>query len=87
MDFASIYVCAAYVVVLACCVVGAFDRNYDANLLQRLALFLFALWSIWRMQLVYLHGWGYPHEPLVATAMLLYAVGSVHKTFKWRAQR
>ena len=83
MGFTSAYVCAAYVIVLLACVVGAFDRDYDANLLQRLALFIFAMWSAWRIQLVSANGWGYPHEPLVASALLMYAAGSVYKTLKW----
>lgn len=78
----SLYVCAAYAVVLLACTAGAFSRAYAANLLQRLALALLALWSAWRIELVARYGWGYPHEPMVATALLLYAVGSLHKTIK-----
>lgn len=84
MDAGSIYVCTAYVVVCAACIAGAFSRDYSANLLQRLALAIFALWSTWRAQLVYEYGWGYPHETLVATALLLYAAGSALKTLRWK---
>lgn len=87
MDAWSAYVCAGYVIVLGCCVVGAFDKDYDANLMQRVALFLFALWSAWRVQIVFTHGWGYPHETLVVSALLLYAAGSVFKTLKWRRRK
>lgn len=87
MDASIAYVCTAYAIVLGCCVVGAFDKDYDANLMQRTALFLFALWSAWRVQRVYAHGWGYPHETLVVSALLLYAAGSVVKTLRWRRRR
>ena len=41
------------------------------------------------MGLVWRHGWGYPHEPLVASAMALYALGSAYKTivFRLRAKK
>ena len=45
---------------------------------------MFAVWSAWRMGLVWRHGWGYPHEPLVASAMALYALGSAYKTIAYR---
>lgn len=85
MDALHTYICTVYAVVLLACAIGAFNRHYDANLLQRLALSMFALWAVWRIRLVYSHSWGYPHEPLVATALLLYAIGSGFKTLKyWR---
>ena len=74
------FVLAAYAVFLSACTVGAFSRSYSANLAQRLALTMLAVWSAWRMGLVWRHGWGYPHEPLVASAMALYAMGSACKT-------
>lgn len=78
------FVLAAYAVFLSACTVGAFSRAYQANLAQRLALALFAVWSAWRMGLVWRHGWGYPHEPLLASAMALYALGSAYKTIAYR---
>lgn len=84
MQALQAYICTVYAVVLLACVAGAFNRHYDANLAQRVALSLFALWAAWRIRLVYDNGWGYPHEPMVATALLLYAVGSGFKTIKWR---
>lgn len=78
------FVLAAYAVFLSACTVGAFSRAYSANLAQRLALALFAVWSAWRMGLVWRHGWGYPHEPMVASAMALYALGSAYKTIAYR---
>ena len=87
MDAASIYVCTAYAAVLSACVAGAFSRSYNANLAQRLALALLGLWSAWRIQLVYAYGWGYPHETFMATALLLYAVGSAHKTIRYGLKR
>jgi hypothetical protein len=87
MDAASIYVTVAYAVVFSACVAGAFAHSYDANLPQRIAMALFAIWSVWRVQLVVVYGWGYPHETFVATALLLYAVGSAWKTIKWTKRR
>lgn len=87
-DLSSLYVCGAYTVFLLLCAAGAFSRSYDANLAQRLALALLALWAAWRIELVLRSGWGYPHETLVATALLLYATGSLYKTIKYlRAAR
>ena len=89
MDAWGGFVVLAYAVFLSACTVGAFSRAFQANLAQRLALALFAVWSAWRMGLVWRHGWGYPHEPLVASAMALYALGSAYKTiiFRLRAKK
>ena len=84
MDAWGGFVVLAYAVFLSACTVGAFSRAFQANLAQRLALALFAVWSAWRMGLVWRHGWGYPHEPLVAAAMALYALGSAYKTIAYR---
>ena len=83
------FVVLAYAIFFTACTVGAFSRAYSANLAQRLALALFAVWSAWRIGLVWRHGWGYPHEPLVASAMALYALGSAYKTivFRLRAKK
>lgn len=80
MDAWGGFVVLAYAIFFTACTVGAFSRAYSANLAQRLALAMFAVWSAWRMGLVLRHGWGYPHEPLVASAMALYALGSAYKT-------
>ena len=89
MDVWGGFVVLAYAIFFTACTVGAFSRAYSANLAQRLALALFAVWSAWRMGLVWRHGWGYPHEPLVASAMALYALGSAYKTiiFRLRAKK
>lgn len=81
-EILSYYVCAAYAVLLLVCAAGAFSKAYAANLAQRFALATLAVWSAWRVELVLSHGWGYPHEPVVASALLLYALGSAHKTLK-----
>ena len=83
MDAWGGFVVLAYAIFFTACTVGAFSRAYSANLAQRLALALFAVWSAWRMGLVWRHGWGYPHEPLVAAAMALYALGSAYKTIAY----
>lgn len=89
MDAWGGFVVLAYAIFFTACTVGAFSRAFQANLAQRLALALFAVWSAWRMGLVWRHGWGYPHEPLVASAMALYALGSAYKTiiFRLRAKK
>ena len=89
MDAWGGFVVLAYAIFFTACTVGAFSRAYSANLAQRLALAMFAVWSAWRMGLVWRHGWGYPHEPLVASAMALYALGSAYKTiiFRLRAKK
>ena len=89
MDAWGSFVVLAYAIFFTACAVGAFSRTYSANLAQRLAMALFAVWSAWRMDLVWRHGWGYPHEPLVASAMALYALGSAYKTivFRLRAKK
>ena len=89
MDAWGSFVVLAYAIFFTACAVGAFSRAYSANLAQRLAMALFAVWSAWRMGLVWRHGWGYPHEPLVASAMALYALGSAYKTivFRLRAKK
>ena len=84
MDAWGGFVVLAYAIFFTACTVGAFSRAYSANLAQRLALALFAVWSAWRMGLVWRHGWGYPHEPMVASAMALYALGSAYKTIIFR---
>ena len=84
MDAWGSFVVLAYAIFFTACAVGAFSRAYSANLAQRLAMTLFAVWSVWRMGLFWSHGWGYPHEPLVASAMALYALGSAYKTIAYR---
>lgn len=89
LDAWGSFVVLAYAIFFTACAVGAFSRAYSANLAQRLALALFAVWSAWRMGLVWRHGWGCPRELLVASAMALYALGSAYKTivFRLRAKK
>lgn len=77
------YTCAAYSIVLFVCVIGAFDKHYDANLAQRLALGVLSLWIVARVDYIHAYGW-MMHEPILATGLALYAIGSVAKTLKWR---
>ena len=77
------YICLAYVMLFCACLAGAFSCLFEANLLQKLALAILAFWSVWRIGVVYEHGWGYPHEPVVATGFALYVVGSIWKTYKY----
>lgn len=77
------YTCAAYSIVLVVCVIGAFDEHYDANLAQRFAMGILSLWVVARVDYIHSYGWML-HEPILATALALYAAGSVAKTLKWR---
>lgn len=84
MDILMGYICLAYVLVFAACLAGAFSVLYQANFLQRLSIFILAIWSVWRIQLIWEEGWSYPHEPLLATCLALYALGSIVKTIVWK---
>jgi len=84
MDWILVYICIVYLFVLAACVLGAFNMTFNANVVQRVALFLLAVWAVWRFRLVLAYGWAYPHEPLVVTALGLYAAGTVLQTWTRR---
>ena len=56
MDAWGSFVVLAYAIFFTACAVGAFSRIYSANLAQRLAMALFAVWSAWRMGLFWSHG-------------------------------
>ena len=73
-----------YTLLFIACLVGVFSKDYQANLLQRLSLSTLAFWSIWRIGLVWEYGWGYPHEVVIATSLIMYAIGSLIKTLKWK---
>lgn len=83
MDYLQAYICGAYTIVFGTCLAGAFSTVYNANLIQRLSILMLAIWTVWRAQLVWEQGWGYPHEPLLVTALALYAIGSLIKTLAW----
>lgn len=80
----SFFICILYSLCLGCCLLGLYNNRFNANFLQRVALVMFAFWSTWRIWLVYQNGWGYPHEPLIATALSLFAVGTITKTISWK---
>lgn len=80
----SFFICVIYVLTLILCTIGMYHNSFNANFLQRVALVMMAFWFVWRISLVFQHGWGYPHEQLIAMAMLVFAIGSTVKTLKWR---
>lgn len=84
MDWMLVYIVAVYAFVLVAASIGALNAAFDAGIMQRVALLLFALWAAWRVYLIFEHGWSYPHEPLIATALLLYGVGTIAKTVHYR---
>ena len=75
-----IYLMTTYGFVALMCIAGQFNRPFDGNSFQRLGLAMAAIWSIWRIQMLNTGPWGYPHEPLLATSMGLYAIGTLIKT-------
>lgn len=87
MGWIEAYICLIYTFMLIATAVGAFSRAFDANVVQRVALLMFAVWSAWRVQLILERGWGYPHEPLVATAMGMFAVGTIMKSLHYLRSR
>ena len=80
------YVIVIYALLFPLALWGAFSSLFSANLCQQVALTMFALWSVWRISLVIDKGWGFPHEWLIATAMLLFALGTVQKTWLFRKE-
>lgn len=84
MDWFLFYVVALYVAIIPASVWGAFSCRFDANLAQQVALCMFALWAVWRVSLIMQHGWGFPHEPMVVTALALYAAGTIQKANRYR---
>ncbi len=77
------YVIIIYAFFSISTIVGALNNSFDANLTQRVALSIFGIWAIWRINLVIENGWAYPHEPVIATALGLYALGTILKTIKY----
>ena len=76
----TIYLMTIYGFVALMCIAGQFNRPFNGNSFQRLGLAMAAIWSIWRIQMLNNGPWGYPHEPLLATSMGLYAIGTLIKT-------
>lgn len=80
----SLFVCVLYILSLIGCTFGLYHAKFNANFLQRVALILFAFWFVWRITLVYQHGWGYQHEPLIAMAIAIFTLGTIVKTLRWK---
>lgn len=78
-----IYLITTYVFVALMCIAGQFNRSFNGNSFQRLGLAMAAIWSLWRIQMLNNGPWGYPHEPLLATSMGLYAIGTLLKTMHY----
>ena len=74
------YLSLIYLWLTMICFIGCVNESFDGNSWQRAALGMAALWAVWRIYLLSISTWGYPHEPLIATAMGLYAVGTLIKT-------
>lgn len=74
------YLIICYLFLAAVCFIGQVNGSFNGNLLQQAGLALGVIWCVWRVYLLSVSTWGYPHEPLIATAMGLYALGTVMKT-------
>lgn len=74
------YVIACYVVLFVACLAGSFSHRFHANVMQSLGLGILGIWSAWRISLVWQSGWSFPHEPLLATALLFHSIGTISKT-------
>lgn len=77
------YVIACYAFAILGCLTGAFSHRFAANLLQQIGLACLSFWAIWRITIVWESGWGWPHEWLLATALLTHSGGTFLKTFAW----
>lgn len=77
------YLMINYGFVALMCIAGQFNRSFNGNSFQRLGLAAAAIWALWRIQMLSNGTWGYPHEPLIATAMGLYAIGTLLKTMHY----
>lgn len=78
------YIIGLYVLVISATMWGAFSVRFNANLLQRFALFGFSLWSVWRISLILDYGYSWPQEPVMVTALALYAMGTIKKTLDYK---
>lgn len=78
------FVCILYCISLLGCAVGMYNGRYNANFLQRVALAILALWFAGRVVMVIKFGWAYPHEPFIALALALLALGTLIKTIHYR---
>lgn len=81
------YLILVYIWLTIIFFVGAVNESFDGNSWQRLGLGLGALWTVWRIYLLNIGTWGYPHEPLIATGMAVYAYGTMRKTQSWCKRR
>lgn len=84
MDLIFIYIVGIYVFICIASAVGSLNRDFDANIMQRIAMGLLALWAVWRIILIWDYGWSYPHEPVMVTALGIYAVGTITKMIHYR---
>lgn len=75
-----IYLMTIYGFVALICIARHFNRSFNGNSFQRLGLAMASIWAICRIQMLSNGTWGYPHEPLLATSMVLYAIGTLIKT-------
>ena len=85
MTWVVVYILTAYLYMLAVSIGGVFSRGwFRANCIQQVALFLLAVWSAWRIQLIVEYGYVWTHEALVITATSLFATGTIMKARQHR---
>jgi len=79
-----IYTITCLLLFALCCTWATFSRNYDANTIQRISMMILSIWCIWRAWLMRDNVIGHLQMSVIATGLLLFAVGTMVKTFRYR---
>lgn len=78
-----IYTIACLLLAASACCWATFSRRFDANTIQRVAMMILALWCIWRAWLMRDNVIGHYQMAVIATGLLLFAIGTLVKTVKY----
>lgn len=81
------YLTILYIFIYISTLLGLLNRTYDSTLLQRLGLAVIGLWCIWRIYMFSYSEYDYPHEPVIATGMAIFSLGSWKKTQMYCTRR
>ena len=83
----SVYLIITYALLAGLCIVGAFSRSFDGDSMQRLGLGVLFFCFAGRAYMLITMPYGWPHEPGIATGLLLYASGTIRKTVSYCLRR
>lgn len=83
----SVYLIITYALLAGLCIVGAFSRSFDGDSMQRLGLGVLFFCFAGRAYMLMTMPYGWPHEPLIVTGLLLYASGTIRKTVSYCLRR